>query len=203
MSDDFPIKSIILGFVAVVCLIIGGCSVNMVDKGTVEAGYRFGEFKYILQPGFHMTNPMNSFNTLDIKQRTVKLQNIEVPSQDQLISKADINIQYRADATKAETIFSDTGSLEQVIAVHLEPKARSVIREQGKSIERAEMFFQKETQQQLQEAIEASLREYMADKGIIIQAVLVRNMNLPDFISKAIERKKEKVTSILHLKMFS
>ena len=72
------------------------------------------------------------------------------------------------------------------------PKLRSLLREQGKSIKRAEDFFLEETQMRLQDAMTTQLQEYMAAKGIEVQAVLLRDIRLPTFITKAIEKKKER-----------
>jgi regulator of protease activity HflC (stomatin/prohibitin superfamily) len=76
--------------------------------------------------------------------------------------------------------------------VHLVPKLRSVIREQGKSIRRAEDFFLEETQNRLQATLQSELQSYLESKGVDVEAVLIRDINLPAFITKAIEAKKER-----------
>ena len=48
----------------------------------------------------------------------------------------------------APAILRDTGTVQNAIEVHLVPLLRSALREQGKSIKRAEDFFLEETQQQ-------------------------------------------------------
>ena len=79
-----------------------------------------------------------------------------------------------------------------VLAVHLIPKLRSLLREQGKTIKRAEDFFLETTQDSLQVSILEGLRAYLRPKGVEVEAVLIRDISLPPFITKAIEAKKER-----------
>jgi regulator of protease activity HflC (stomatin/prohibitin superfamily) len=73
---------------------------------------------------------------------------------------------------------------------------RSLLREQGKSIVRAEDFFKEETQATLQLALTEGLKDYLAPKGIIVSAVLIRDITLPPFIVAAIEQKKEREQAV-------
>jgi regulator of protease activity HflC (stomatin/prohibitin superfamily) len=115
-----------------------------------------------------------------------------VPSQDQLQTRLDVSVQYRLVKEMTPQILQGTGTAVDAVHVHLIPKLRSLLREQGKSIKRAEDFFQEETQNMLQVALLEGLREYLAPKGIEVSAVLIRDINLPPFITKAIEAKKER-----------
>jgi regulator of protease activity HflC (stomatin/prohibitin superfamily) len=92
----------------------------------------------------------------------------------------------------APLVLQETGTFQQAVAVHLVPKLRSTLREQGKSIERAEDFFNDTTQELLQTNILETLRQFMAPKGIMVSAVLIRDITLPPFITRAIESKKER-----------
>ena len=85
---------------------------------------------------------------------------------------------------------------ESAVRVHLIPKMRSLLREQGKSIKRAEDFFLEETQETLQLALTDGLRDFLAPKGIIVTAVLIRDITLPPFIVEAIQQKKEREQAV-------
>ena len=115
-----------------------------------------------------------------------------MPSQDQLQTQIDVSVQYRIIGEMAPEILRETGSAERAVAVHLQPTLRSLLREAGKSIKRAEDFFLEETQEQLQNIIEAGLRAVLQPKGIELQEVLLRDITLPLFITRAIEGKKER-----------
>jgi hypothetical protein len=71
------------------------------------------------------------------------LETANVPGQDQLQTKLDVCVQYRIDGTMAAKILGATGSAAAAVRVHLVPKLRLLLREQGKSARRAEDFSRK------------------------------------------------------------
>jgi len=148
------------------------------------------------EQGLHFPiNPLYRWTMFDARQQTHK-EIANVPSQDQLQTKIEVSVQYRIDGTMAPDILEQTGDVATVIRVHLIPALRSMLREQGKSIKRAEDFFMEETQVTLQTALEEGLRDHLASKGIIVSAVLIRDITLPPFIVAAIEQKKEREQAV-------
>jgi regulator of protease activity HflC (stomatin/prohibitin superfamily) len=115
-----------------------------------------------------------------------------MPTRDQLLSRVDLSIQWRLDASRAPEIYRSTGDKDRIVAVHLIPKARSLIRELGTRIERAEDLFKDEVRSRLGLDLETQLAAYVADKGVIVDEVLLRNINLPPVLAEAIGRKKER-----------
>ena len=76
------------------------------------------------------------------------------------------------------------------------PKIRSLVRELGTKIDRAEDFFQEETRDLLASRLLSGLSDYVGPKGIIVETVLVRGINLPPVLAKAIEQKKEREQAV-------
>ena len=164
-----------------------------VPAGHVAVATLFGE----VQPT-HFTeglkipvNPLYQWHFYDVRQKTHS-ETSNVPSQDQLQTKIDVSVQYRIVGHQAPSILKETGTINDVLAVHIVPKLRSQIREQGKTIRRAEDFFLEETQNTLQIALLEGLKDYLGTKGVAVEAVLIRDITLPPFITKAIESKKER-----------
>ena len=164
-----------------------------IPAGHVAVATLFGE----VQP-IHFTeglkipvNPLYQWHFYDVRQKTHS-ETSNVPSQDQLQTKIDVSVQYRLVGHQAPSILKETGTINDVLAVHIVPKLRSQIREQGKTIKRAEDFFLEETQNTLQVALLEGLKDYLATKGVAVEAVLIRDITLPPFITKAIESKKER-----------
>lgn len=161
----------------------------------VPVGHRsvatlFGKVKGTYEPGLHWpVNPLYSFEDFDVREKTLK-ENIGVPSQDQLTTDIDFSFQWHVDPSMVGHILETTGTAEQVIKVHLIPKARSVAREQGKTVLKSEAFFLETTQASLQRDVLETCREFLAPKGIILDDVLIRGIELPGFIVTAIEEKK-------------
>lgn len=185
----------ILGIIAAVFVLflIGPRFYQSVPAGHVGVATLFGEVQSKHFPeGLHIpVNPLYQWHLYDVRQKTHS-ETSNVPSQDQLQTKIDVSVQYRLVASQTPSILKETGTISDVLAVHIVPKLRSQIREQGKTIKRAEDFFLEETQTTLQVALLEGLKDYLGTKGVAIEAVLIRDISLPPFITKAIEAKKER-----------
>ena len=186
-------KSILGIIVAVfVLFLVSPRFYQSIPAGHVAVATLFGEVQSKHYPeGFHIVNPLYQWHLYDVRQKTHS-ETSNVPSQDQLQTKIDVSVQYRLVANQTPSILKETGNITDVLAVHIVPKLRSQIREQGKSIKRAEDFFLEETQATLQIALLEGLKDYLGTKGVAIEAVLIRDISLPPFITKAIEAKKER-----------
>jgi len=146
--------------------------------------------------GMHFpVNPLYNWTLFDARKKT-HLESANVPSQDQLQTRLDVSVQYRIDGAMASKILGATGTAEAAVRVHLVPKLRSLLREQGKSVPRAEDFFKEETQNLLQTALTDGLRDDLEEQGIIVSEVLIRDITLPPFIVQAIEQKKEREQAV-------
>ena len=179
----------ILAFVAT--LIITPMTFETVAKGTVKVGYRFGAYTETIQQGMNFpVNPLVSWYTVDVMQKTAKMEDVSLPSQDQLTSSVDVSIQYRAIAAAGDIILAGTGDVESVCQVHLFPKAAELVRDAGRHVERAESLFLESTVNELSTQMTLDLRAFMEPKGILVQAVLFRHIDLPQFIKQGIEQKK-------------
>ncbi|MCH8944957.1 MAG: prohibitin family protein [Proteobacteria bacterium] len=191
-------KSLVTIAVGVLLLVIVGMQfVKTIPEGQVGVATLFGN----VQPdgygqGLHIpVNPLYRWTIFDARQKT-HLESANVPSQDQLQTRLDVSVQYRIDSTMAPDILEQTGNPAATVRVHLIPKLRSLLREQGKTVKRAEDLFIASTQETLQSALTDGLRDYLAPHGIIVSAVLIRDITLPPFIVAAIEQKKEREQAV-------
>ena len=104
----------------------------------------------------------------------------------------DVSVRFSVIAETAPHTYQNYGMTSSLITNQLIPALRSILREAGKSIPRAEDFFLEETQNMLQENMVNALRADLQSKGLNIDKVLIRSITLPPFIMKAIEAKKER-----------
>lgn len=193
LQKNLPIVAVVVGLV----ILVGMNFYKAIPPGHVGVATLFGN---VMPDGYaqglHIpVNPLYGWILFDAREKT-HLESANVPSQDQLQTKLDVSVQYRIDGQMAPQILAQTGDEFAAVRVHLIPKLRSALREQGKSIARAEDFFQEATQETLQTALTDTLRDFLAPKGIIVTAVLIRDITLPPFIVEAIERKKEREQAV-------
>jgi len=188
-----PKPLIIISVIVLAFMWFGSSLYQKVPAGYVAVATLFGEVqKDPYEEGLHIpVNPFFEWYFYDVRQKS-HLEEANVPSQDQLQTKIQVSVQYRIEKDMAPSILKGTGSAADVLKVHIVPKLRSLLREQGKAIIRAEDFFLEETQQNLQTSLLTGLEDYLIEKGVNVGAVLIRDISLPPFIIKAIESKKER-----------
>ncbi len=197
MTNPMVKKGAPLTIIAIVLILIAMNFYKTIPPGRVGVATLFGNVQQQeYTQGLHIpVNPLYRWTIFDARQQT-HLETANVPSQDQLQTKLDVSVQYRIIGSMAPSILQETGDANKAVEVHLKPKLRSLLREQGKSIKRAEDFFKEETQEALQFSLTEGLRDYLAPKGIEVSAVLIRDISLPPFIVQAIEKKKEREQAV-------
>ncbi|MBN2069428.1 MAG: prohibitin family protein [Opitutales bacterium] len=188
----FPAILIFIGMLIVIGLVFGSRCVKTIEAGNVGVATLFGDIKgKPYGAGLHFVNPLYKWTMYDIREQQVT-ERANMPSQDQLQTQIDVSVVFNFNGEMASAILGETGDSDRVIAVHMIPSLRSLIREQGKSITKAEDLFLKSTQERLQSKLYEDLRAYLEPKGIIVNKVFIRDINLPQFITRAIESKKER-----------
>jgi len=187
----------IVGIIIVLILLFGTNLYKKIDPGHVGVATLFGDVVTTpYEAGLHYpTNPFYKWSVYDIRDKTHK-EVANVPSQDQLQTKVEVSIQYKLVSSQTPSILSETGTIDQILEVHIIPKLRSILRAQGKSIKRAEDFFQEETQSNLENSLLAGLQQFLRPKGVAIEAVLIRDITLPSKLITVIEDKKEREQAV-------
>ena len=188
-----PKSLIFISVIVVTFMWFGSSLYQKVPAGHVGVATLFGEVQSNpYEEGLHIpVNPFFEWYLYDVRQKS-HLEEANVPSQDQLQTKIQVSVQFRLEKTGVPMILKETGAAADVLIVHIVPKLRSLLREQGKTIKRAEDFFLEKTQQNMQTSLLAGLQDYLYSKGVNVGAVLIRDISLPPFIIKAIESKKER-----------
>ena len=184
----------IVGIIVVVLIVLFGSRFfKVVPAGHVGFATFFGDV--VDKPydsGLHLpVNPFYDWQLFDIREKT-HTETAAVPSQDQLQTEIDVSVRFSVNGELAPFTYQNFGTPTMLITNQLTPALRSILREAGKSIPRAEDFFLEETQNMLQENMMAALRADLEPKGLKIDRVLIRSITLPPFIMKAIEAKKER-----------
>lgn len=86
----------------------------------------------------------------------------------------------------------ETGNLQNFLSKHITPKVRSLLSEAGKTLAQSQGFYIDSVQQELQEYMEAGLTTYLESKGVIVEAVLFRDITFPQIVTSAAIQTKER-----------
>ncbi|WIO74213.1 SPFH domain-containing protein [Porticoccaceae bacterium LTM1] len=168
-----------------------------VPAGHVKVATLFGKVQDdTYKEGLHIVNPLLEFTTFDLRQKTHK-ETAGIPAEDKLITRMDVSVQYRTVGEMAPDILRNTGTTQALIQVHMIPKLRSILREQGKGVAMSQDFFKESIQRQLQETLQLGLAEFLAPKGIQVETVLIRDVELPAVIRTAITETKRREQEVL------
>ncbi len=168
-----------------------------VPAGHVKVATLFGKVKDDnYREGLHIVNPLLAFTAFDLRQKTHKEQ-AGIPAEDKLITTMDVSVQYRTIGEMAPDILRNTGTTQALIQVHMIPKLRSILREQGKGVEKSQDFFRESVQRQLQQTLQVGLAEFLAPKGLQVETVLIRDVQLPNVIRTAITETKKREQEVL------
>lgn len=186
---------------SILCLIgVFSCFITTVPAGHAKVATLFGKVQdSTYTEGLHLINPLLSFTEFDLRQKTHK-ETAGIPSEDKLITKMDVSVQYRTIGALVPDILRNTGTTDALIQVHMIPKLRSILREQGKGVPTSQDFFKDEIQAQLQASLQAGLSEFLSSKGIQVETVLIRNVQLPQLIRAAIAETKKREQEVLKQK---
>ncbi|TNE91302.1 SPFH domain-containing protein [Porticoccus sp.] len=168
-----------------------------VPAGHVKVATLFGKVQdNNYREGLHIVNPLLAFTAFDLRQKT-HMETAGIPAEDKLITKTDVSVQYRTVGEMAPDILRNTGTTEALIQVHMIPKLRSILREQGKGVAVSQDFFKEAVQRQLQETLQLGLAEFLAPKGLQIETILIRDVQLPEVIRTAITETKKREQEVL------
>jgi prohibitin 1 len=162
-------------------------SVVSIPTGNVGVLTLFGRVTgEVLGEGIHMINPLKSVERLSIQTQSVK-ESANVPSNEGLILALDTSLLFHLDRTKAADVYQKVGAnyAEKIV----EPTLRAAIRA-ATSAHTANALYtnaRELVQQQIQDELSAQL----APRGVIIENVLLRDVQLPAMLKTSIEAKQQ------------
>ena len=180
-------KLIGLAFIALIVVILLFSSFTTVRNGTVGVLSLYGDVdtSQVLSAGFHFINPLKSVHEINVQTREMK-ESASVPSNEGLIMNLDTSLRYHIDPSRAAEIYKTVqGDVETTI---IEPTLRSDIREVTSS-HTANALYSGERDKVASEIFERQLKN-LGTRGIIVEAVLLRDIQLPVSLKQAIETKQ-------------
>lgn len=185
VSKTGSIKPIII--TTVIGLIVGliFSMVRVVPAGYVGIVDFFGQVSpRALNSGINFVNPLAKVINLSVRTREDK-ETMNVPSKEGLNVALDVSVLYKLDPLKAVEVYKTIGPYYQDVI--LIPQYRAAAR--GVTVAHEAKALYTSEREMLAQAIYDALKSLIGDRGIIIERVLLRAINLPTTVSGAIEQK--------------
>jgi regulator of protease activity HflC (stomatin/prohibitin superfamily) len=176
-----------LGIAAFLIVILLFSSITRVATGHVGVLTLFGRVTgEVLPEGMHLINPLKSNNELSIQTQEIK-ESASVPSSEGLVMNLDTSLIYHLNPAKAAEVFQKIGIDYEPRVI--EPTLRAAIREATAS-HSANALYTGE-REMVAKQIHDQLMEQMNQRGILVENVLLRDIQLPQTLKASIESKQQ------------
>ena len=177
--------------ISILLIIAGICSVAFldcfvtVDAGTTGVQNTFGSVSTDeFGMGLHIKNPFTDVILYSIQ--TIEIQEASsVPSKEGLIINLDVSILFKIVPTEADNIYRSIGT--SYVDVVIVPNLRSFIREITAKYEAKALYTI--GRENITVEIFNLLSPILAQRGIVLEKVLLRDLSLPLTVTTAIEQK--------------
>ena len=182
-------KALVMGIVGLIFIVLFGSSMFVtIDSG--EKGVLFKKFgggldkETVYGQGFHVIAPWNDMFVYDVKIHET-FEKMEVLSKNGLSIKIDLSFRYMPIQEKIGYLHDEIGRnyLERII----KPEIRSVTREVIGNYLPEELYSTK--REAIEDEIEALTRVKVEAKYLTLDAILIRDVTLPQTLRTAIEQK--------------
>jgi len=162
-------------------------SVACVKTGHVGIVTLFGRVtNRVMGEGIHLINPLTRVHELSIKTQEVK-ERAAVPSKEGLIMGLEASVLYHLDPNMAADIFQKIGP--GYAEVLLTPNFRSAIRAVTAANTASSLY--SDARETVARQILDALQTQVHPRGVTIENVLLRDLQLPDTLKQAIEAKQQ------------
>lgn len=172
--------------------------IKQIDAGAVGVQSLFGKVSDgILTSGLNIVNPLVTVNTIDIKTQNYTMtavhdegakvgdDAIRVLTSDGLQVEIDLTILFRVIPSEAPKIYREIG--RDYIDNIVRPITRTRIRDNAVNYEAVALYSVK--REEFQNRIFKQIEQDFKTRGLFLESVLIRNINLPESVKKTIESK--------------
>lgn len=174
----------VLGFIVVILFF---SSITRVGTGRVGVITLFGRVTgETLGEGIHLINPTKTNNEMSVQTQTIK-ESASVPSSEGLMMSLDTSLIYHLNPQHAAEVFEKIGADYEDKVV--EPTLRSAIREATAS-HTANALYTSE-REAVANQIQTKVTDELGKRGLIVENVLLRDINLPATLKASIEAKQQ------------
>lgn len=182
-------KAMIMGIVGLIFIVLFGSSmfytIEPGEKGVIFRKFGGGlDKENIYDQGFHVIAPWNTLHVYDVKIHET-FEKMEVLSQNGLSIQIDLSFRYNPVHNKIGWLHDEIGRnyVERII----KPEIRSVTREVIGNYLPEELYSTK--REAIEDEIEQQTRDKISSKYLTLDAILIRDVTLPQTLRTAIEQK--------------
>ena len=173
--------------ILVLAIILLMASTTSIPTGNVGVLTLFGRVTgETLGEGIHLINPLKSVQKLSVQTQSVK-ESASVPSNEGLTISLDTSLLFRLDKNMAAQVYQSVGADygDKIV----EPTLRAAIRA-ATSAHTANALYTN-ARELVQQQIQEELTKQLAPRGVVVENVLLRDVQLPAMLKSSIEAKQQ------------
>ena len=178
---------VLLGVVLLFIAVTSACSTACVQTGHVAVVTRFGKVTgAVLGEGVNFVPPVYQVHDLSVQTQEIK-EVSDTPSEEGLVFKLEVSLLYRLSPDSAARIYQTVGAgyADTVIV----PTFRSAIRAITSAHKAADLY--STARERVQEEMFTQVGAALQERGIVVEKVLLRDMQLPSTLKSSIEGKQQ------------
>ncbi|MFN0035828.1 MAG: prohibitin family protein [Saprospiraceae bacterium] len=185
---------------ALILLGLSTACLVQIEPGEVGVKTLFGSIQPgILTEGLNFVNPLVEIKKFDVRTQNYTMSAIHnegsvkgddairVLAADGLEVIIDLSVLYHIVPDKAPDILRNTGGREVITDKIIRPLARTKIRDNAVYYDAVALYSTKREEFQLK--ITQTIEKDFAERGIVLEDILIRNITLPESVKLAIESK--------------
>jgi len=178
------IRTRFLGLLLIGALAAGCAAVPAQHVGVLETFGKVHETTW--PPGLHAWAPWIGVHRINC--RTLQLEEkTTTPTGEGLLVGLDVSLVYHAEPASAAEVFARYGGLGGLTENVLIPEFRSVIRDVTAGFNAVDLYTGR--REEIGRKMLADIRTRMEGRGVNVEAMLLRNIVLPDQVARAVEAK--------------
>ena len=179
--------AVLVGIGLILVLILAWAALAYVPPGSVGVLTSFGRVTgEVLPEGTHFVSPFKVNHVLTVRTQS-REEHTSTPSMEGMNLEMDTSLIYHLNRDKAAKVFQNIGT--SYAATIIEPILRSTIRDTtaGHSANTLYSSARKQVEDEIMQGLKASLEP----RGIVIENVLLRDIQLPHTLRTSIESKQQ------------
>lgn len=176
------LRFILAGLVMVVALVLS--TVKVVPPGHVGVLVLFGKVYGSIPEGLHVVNPLASMELMSVRTREV-FEHAEAPSKEGLNVVLEVSCLYHLAPEKADQVYRQIGiNFEEIV---VKTQFRSAIRDNTVKHESKDLYTS--GREMVTSEIFKELSQDLGVRGIYVEKILLRRIQLPQIVVEAINSK--------------
>jgi regulator of protease activity HflC (stomatin/prohibitin superfamily) len=173
--------------VLIMVAIVAASSTSCVRTGHVGVITQFGRVTgRTIGEGIHLVNPVSRVNEMDVKTLEIK-ERASVPTKEGLIMGVEASVLYHLQPDRAAEVYQRIGT--DYANVLLVPNFRSAIRAVTAANSASSLY--SDARESIARQILVDVQQQVQPRGIVIENVLLRDLQIPESLKHAIEAKQQ------------